>query len=186
MVALIVLIVALLVAPGTAHAGRFPCSEPGSRTVRENSVARVFRETDGTVTSCSKRTGHRGFLVSEDQDTIAEIRLRGHKLAYAYESCLDPLGDECHRGLTLEDVRGGRPRFVEIVPWDRVRIVLRRSGAMAWALEAGEGPVLYRRASRGRRKRLDAGGSLDIPSLRLRGSTLSWVRDGTTRSATLR
>jgi hypothetical protein len=184
--ALLVLIAVLLAAPGAADAGGFSCSEPGSKTIRENSVARVYRESDETITSCSKRTGHREFLVNEVDDTIAEIRLRGHKLAYAYESCLDALGDECDRGLTLEDVRGGRPHFVEIVPWDRVRIVLRRSGAMAWALEAGEGPVLYRRASGGRRKRLDAGGRLEIPSLRLRGSTVSWVRGGTRRTATLR
>jgi hypothetical protein len=179
-------LLALLAAPApTPAAVRSSCAERDSTTVRDNSVARVYRDGDDAFYSCSKRTGHREFLGDDVMGTVAEIRLRGHWVAYAFEYCLDALGDECERGIALEDVRSGRTRYSEAVPWDLVRIVLRRNGSLAWAVDDGLEVAVYRRAA-GRRQPLDRGEGIEVGSLRLRGSTLSWVNGGARRSAELR
>ena len=186
MALVLLLLAVVLVPPEAASAARVSCAERGTVTVRENSVARVYRDGDAAYFSCSRRTGHREYIGDDAMGTVAEIRLRGHMLAHAFESCLDALGDECERGIALADVRAGRGLYSEAVPWDRIRIALRRTGAIAWAVEAGEGGEVYAWDRRRLRRVLDRSSGVDIGSLRLRGTTLSWVRGGTRRTATLR
>jgi hypothetical protein len=170
-----------LAAAGPAEA-RTSCAAAGSSTVRENSVARVYQSSDDELIACSKRTGRRVDLVGPE-DRFSELRLRGHYVAYGYESCVDALGDECTFGIELVHVARGRSEFRAGALVERV--ALRRSGALAWSEDEGSDRSVHRRDRAGRR-RLDSGVRLDAASLRLRGSTLSWVNDGVRRTAPLR
>jgi hypothetical protein len=62
-------------------------------------------------------------------------------------------------------------------------LALKPNGAIAWTV-SGSGPELWALDAAGLRQ-LDAGTALDLESLELDGSTLTWTNGGTTRSATL-
>jgi hypothetical protein len=177
----------LLAAPAGAPAATTSCSSKGSTTVRENSVVRLYDEDDISLFSCSKRTGHREFLHAYDAGRVWQLRLRGHYVAYAYESCLDAAGEEdCLLGIEVNDARTGRRTFSEMNAYGADRLVLKRNGSIAWGIEYGDtGGDIFKRDCDGR-KRLARGKGVDPRSLRLRGSTLSWTSGGERRTAPLR
>ena len=73
-------------------------------------------------------------------------------------------------------------------------LVLKASGALAWTVSGSGGgaacgtslPCRVMKSERHSRAVLDEGFGIVLTSLKLRGSTVSWIRDGIRRSATLR
>lgn len=182
--ACVVLVAGLLASPADARVAS-SCAAGGSETLRENSVARVYEDRDEFVAVCSKRTGHREDLDSGDWP-IWQIRLRGHYVAYAFDFCIDALGDEdCFRGVARVDARSGAYSNLGGGRGEVRRVVLRRTGAVAWSEHEGEVGAVYRRGRDGFR-RLERAHGLDAASLRLAGTTLSWRTGGERRRATLR
>lgn len=171
-----------LAAPAGTPARTVSCASSDSTTVRENSVARVYEAGDELI-ACSKRTGRHETLAGP-QDQWREVRLRGHWAAFAHEFCLDALGDECGWGVDLVHVMR-RETIVFGVDGLPGRVVLRRTGGVAWSADEGSAYAVYRREGR-RARRLDRGRDVKAASLRLRGSTLEWRRGTERRTATLR
>ena len=163
------------------------CAAGGSQTERANSVARIYVDRDNLLIACSKRTGHREQLGDLYSDQFHLLRLRGHYLAFAAEMCLDAAGEEgCSYGVQLVDVRSGRTLFAGAGDGDARRVIVTRSGGLAWSEDEGDATGAVYRRDGARQRRLDRADGLDPLSLRLEGSTLSWSSAGKRRTATLR
>ena len=175
----------LMAAPAGARE-RHSCAARGSETLRENSVARVYGTAAGDVVACSRRTGHREVLAAAESDErLWQLRLRGHYTAFAYEFCVDALGDDCHLGVARVNARSGAYRRMGSVAWEVVRVELRRTGGVAWSEDEQVAAAVYRHDRDGLR-RLERARGLKPASLRLRAATLTWVTNGTRRRAPLR
>lgn len=173
---------AVAAAGPSAAAPSRSCAERGSTTARETSNVRVYETADGELIACSKRTG-RWVDLAGPEDRVWELRVRGHYVAFAYDSCVDALGDDCLTGIDLVQVARAELEFSRHghVP----RVVLRRTGALAWSDDEGDRAAIFRRSG-GKVRRLDRGPGVDAESLRLAGSTLEWRHGGARRTASLR
>ena len=124
----------------------------------------------------------------DDDSDLDHLTLVEPYVAYEHSEC--PMG--CVYSLHVQDLRDGGVRHLPRVPRDSfgqvTDLALRDTGSVAWiarpsqyssetqpAVWADDGVVS---------RRLDSG-NVDLASLELNGSTLTWVRDGVTMSATL-
>jgi hypothetical protein len=185
----VVALVAGVLVPSAPASAASSCSASGSRTVFENGVARVYEDRDYNTFVCSKVNGTRRMIAFDPEDVAELIVLRGHFVAYGWESC-EPPGPEagCARRLYVRDVRREEPVFASGGEPDW--IVLRSNGSVAWSetmLDDADRDVglIYRHTRRGT-TRLDRGRRVDPGSLRLTGRKLSWLNGGERRRATLR
>lgn len=181
MVATLGALLVLAAAPGGAAARSVSCAWSHSITLRENSVARVY-EAGEELIACSKRTGRRETLAGPE-DRWREVRLRGHWAALAHETCFDALGDDCVWSVDLVHVMRGETLTFGVDGFVG-RVVLRRTGGLAWSADEATFAIYMREGRKARR--LDRGRDVDAVSLRLEGSTLEWRRGGERRTATLR
>jgi hypothetical protein len=130
----------------------------------------------------------RAVRLEEDFDPDSDLRLfrlAGPYIAYAQDYC--PMG--CGWNVQVVDLRTRKKRVIivgsEGGPGGRATdLVLAPSGALAWIVDGSPNQVAAQDAS-GRRV-LDSGETIALTSLRLRGSTLTWMNGGTVRSGTLR
>lgn len=176
------------------------CGPAGAPTLAANPVARVY-VARGVAYGCALRTGksyrfggRAACLVAPRVDPVV---LAGSFAAYGLTTCGT---DTAHSQVLVRNLAGGKlwvsdyaisggvpPESFEGVK----RIVIKDDGAVAWL--AGVGSIgLTRdqfevvRVDRRGEALLDSGTRISSPSLRLRGSTVTWRDGGRTRSATLR
>lgn len=165
------------------------CSAKGSRTLAENRVARIYEDVDYDVFACSKVTGENVRIAFDPEDVATLITLRGHFVAYGWESC-EPPGPEagCVQSFYVRDVRRKKPVFAGGGEPDAV--VLRANGSVAWSetvLDEDDRDVgEIHRHTRSGTTRLDRGPRVDTGSLKLVRNKLSWLNNDKRRRATLR
>jgi hypothetical protein len=175
------------------------CRTHRAKSVLSAPTGRVFwqplwNDSDGWTTTayaCLFAVDKR-FKLAQDEDDDSDLdrfRLVGLYLAYAQAEC--PMG--CGFSIHVRDLRDGREtRHVPLMgssPLGSVTdLELRDTGSVAWIADVppyfpdvGRGVWAY---DRGGYRRLD-GGNISLGSLTLSGATLTWVKDGMTRSATL-
>jgi hypothetical protein len=185
-----------------------PCRPRGSSTLAETRTARIFtlqvgqgdydsaEFTEGCVFSVR---GHIqlawavGFLDSNmaEPETLTSYKLAGPFAGFVKES---PGPADYTRTLDVTDLRTGRLLWSVSADFGISDFeVQTQTGALAWigAVVDGPGasgsqplPVVSRVNSSGIAE-LDRGTGIDVRSLRLRGSMLTWIHDGITKSATL-
>jgi hypothetical protein len=126
---------------------------------------------------------------------LEQFRLAAPYLAYA---CGGNWMDRCIAGVRVVDLRDGSVRSPRMPAWVFGRrgftvptdIQLKDNGSVAWIiadLQAGgrPGPREVGALDGAGQRLLDSGSKLDVNSLELNESTLTWINDGTRRSATL-
>lgn len=130
-----------------------------------------------------------------DDETVEVPRLAGQLVAYAAGECA--IGG-CFAQLEIRDLRDGsvvRTLYATPGPPDgpnRVHdLVLTGTGALAWTVSRGAFVVepfdpqqVWALDTQGQRL-LDGGSAIDLQSLSLNGSALTWIKGGVVRSATL-
>jgi hypothetical protein len=103
--------------------------------------------------------------------------------------------DRCFAGVRVVDLRDGSLRSPQLPAWVfnhigwgpvPADVELKENGSVAWTIA---GPPGWQREvgaldTAGQRL-VDSGPNLDVNSLELNESTLTWINDGTTRSTTL-
>jgi hypothetical protein len=129
----------------------------------------------------------RALLLDEDFDPDSDLRLfrlAGPYVAYAQDFC--PMG--CGWNVYVVDLRNGEKRQISLGSegssgGPATDLVLAPSSSVAWIVDASPNQVAAQDAS-GRRA-LDSGNTIALSSLELHGSTLTWVKGGVLRSASL-
>ena len=177
---------------------KVPCGPPGDKTLAADPVARVY-QVGSKVYGCaagSKRTyqlgaGSRSFRGSGD----GPYALAGRVVAYGESfqgvdtRTASVVVLRLSNGKQLHSDPATSHNLVESVQSVK-RLVLKADGAVAWSATdtsiIGRGTELEVNKHDGRGySLLDSGARVDVNSLRLHGSRLSW-RDGTsTRTSTL-
>lgn len=182
------------------------CSLKGSKTIKANRGARVFKKVNktgyGKVFGC-RRSANRAFdlgFIGECQNN-EEIRLAevaGRRALLGIYECSLSAG---WWNVALVNLGTGRHEFASSpigspVPDEATfdalrRIVVASDGAVAWTATRSSGGVTsaveVRRRMRGSASAsilLDSGTDIDRDSLRKRGRTLSWTKAGVRRTAT--
>jgi hypothetical protein len=173
------------------HPGKTAREGPGSRVLLveasdgyEYAVACLY-SVDKPVTL--------GLDIDGDPD-VGLYRLAGRYVAYRESSC-EGLGG-CLSDVFVRDLRTGKKVFEgpQGVPFDNVSdLALKDTGAVAWIAqpEGGDGvsppgaqTTLWASDRQGFRV-LDSGDGIGLRSLELSDSTLTWIKDGMPRTATL-
>lgn len=209
-----VLFATLLAGAGTEPAAashlKQKCFPSGSKTVYKTSEGRFYTRTvkpyfGGTkaLFACSYRYG-RSYRLWEgdytDPYSYGLFRISGHFAGYvvdpgcpADDGCgvgrrvtslnLRTGADRAYWGTTLEDVQGERAHD----------LVLRRNGSIAsiasgteFGDETPPSVIQVRALDASGVRTLDEGPGISLRSLELGGTTVSWVKDGVRKSATLR
>jgi hypothetical protein len=181
------------------------CSLKGSKTIKANRDARVFKVVTrgfGRVYGC-RRSARRAFelgWVGECQNyhEILLAEVAGPRAALGAFECALTAG---WWDVELVDLRNGRREFSsppigsptpnEATVDALRRIVVASDGALAWTATRSAGGVTsvveVRRRMRGSASAsilLDSATDIDPGSLRKRGRTLSWTKAGVRRTAT--
>jgi len=180
---------------GASAAGRPPsCQAAKSKTLHQNSLARVFARpsaTGGTqLVGCWRKTGRRRVLASGDgaQGGARLVRLAGRHVAF-YDEASESCGPNCAsrnqtRRITRVDLRSGR-RVVTVVRLAPARLLLNAHGEMAWVQPAA-GDAVELLAYDARREHLVDSGAIVPASVRLEaGGRLRWANAGVSRSTQL-
>ncbi len=201
--------------PVPAEAKRSTCSKRGGSTVLRTSSARIFRKGND-VYGCHRgpRRVFRLGTDLPPEEILAEagvrpVRVAGPLVGYSY-FLRDPRGRFfSSQSLRVRDLRDGRTlRLIDYSdPPDATvfrtvpDLEVKANGSLAWIFEYGAlgpgGEVIRRYEVRtadgalGKRAQsanhvIDPGPDIAPESLTLRGSTLSWVRNGQVVSAPLR
>ncbi len=187
LVALFVVVAAVALAPA-ASAGP-SCRAKGSKTVHQNSLARVFTRpspTAGTqLVGCWKKTGRRRVLAAAGARLV---RLAGRYAAF-YSEASENCGPHCAsrnqtRQITRVDLRDGG-RVVTVVRMVPARLLLNGQGEMAWVQQPAAGAVELL-AYDAKHDHLVDDGAIVPASVRLEaGGRLHWANAGVSRSAQL-
>jgi hypothetical protein len=184
------------------------CRSQRAKTLVEGPTGRVFeqykpngpRQWIPHVFACLFATNKRYHLgLNWDETRLDVFRLAGPFVGYSPIDC-GPQGP-CFGSIRVKDLRTGervvdepppsgdqcyRPGFSSS-PSEVQGLVLKDNGSVAWIVRVYDGQG-YREVcafdSSGRRQ-LDLGNGIDTKSLKLSDSTITWVKDGTVRSATL-
>jgi hypothetical protein len=176
------------------------CSARGARSVLVGRETRVF-SLGGSIYGCSERTGRRSLLGSAGvcigSERAGPFALSGETVGYALERCGVDTGTTELIARRLTD--GMRLRIAPAIhgvlgPESFVTvgsIVVAGDGALAWIASAASVATHRQarevdRADRSGFSTLDSGSAINAGSLALHGSTLSWRRGSSTRSAALR
>jgi hypothetical protein len=165
------------------------CASHRAKTLLSAPTGRVFWESrwddrDGWMTvayACLFSVNRLVKLGQDDDDDedVEAIRLVGPYVAYSRAYC--PMG--CNFDLTVIDLRDGR-RVKRVGTGGITDLELKENGSVAWIEFASESErEVWAYDTTGRRQ-LDRG-NIPRQSLTLEGSTLSWMKDGVTYTATL-
>lgn len=179
------------------------CRTQRARTLSSTNTGRIFEQyrLDGGeffphVYACLFETDERVLLGRNYDDERIEVpRLAGSLIAYAAVGCGV---SGCQASIEVRDlstgavVREARPVLGPPDGPHGVRdLALTENGSLAWTVARGKwfeprfsAHELWVLDSHGQR-RVDSGPNLELESLHLDGSTITWVNDGTARSATL-
>jgi hypothetical protein len=134
---------------------------------------------------------NRAFELDQDDDDDSDLdtfRLVEPYVAYGQAEC--PMG--CGFSLHVQDLRDGRERHLPRAEGQSIGrvtdIALRATGSVAWISRAAPysedlRPAVW--ADDGQVTRLLDRGNIDLESLELSGTTLTWTRDAAQQSATL-
>lgn len=207
--ALAALTTAAVATAGSVEAAVAPtasCQHPKSKTIFSNKVVRVFRVGRVDVGNFTTRrlyacllSADRPLLLTSAYDdgdyreaSYGSVRLAGRFVAWSqvasdvtcskYQDC----GPDYEATVYAVGVADLKRRKVLRVPGSVAdgALVLSTGGAVGWLQRAGEATEVRTRASNGSLRIVDTG-AIAPSSLTLSGSTLSWVNDGVTRTATL-
>lgn len=200
-----VLLAAPVVAPADpadpgAHAAakKKRCALKGTTTVRKNRFARVFERSfrGGTTRlyGCLYRKNRRVLLDESTGDTSAgegydAVKLNGRFVAWQHTTYDDSCRFECTSGsgdvttLWVEGLANRRQRQFDGGLDSEQALVVTRKGAIAWV----QGGRVWGADSTAREDRILYDGTDAEPdSLRLRGSTVSWLAGDRRMSEVLR
>jgi hypothetical protein len=124
--------------------------------------------------------------------SLKHFRLAGPYLAYG---CGGNWMDRCFAGVRVVDLRDGSLRSPQLPAWVfnhigwgpvPADVELKENGSVAWTIAGPPGwPREVGALDTSGQRLLDSGPNLDVNSLELNESTLTWLNDGTTRSTTL-
>jgi hypothetical protein len=136
-----------------------------------------------------------GAGMSDFGPEIDHPSLSGPFVGYTIEDCGG--NGPCWYDIGVTDLRNGRKHRwgtaacdksdAKAPPNEVARLEEEDNGAIAWTVAVGQGNT-YREvcaADALSKRRIDVGDGIDLKSLRLSGSTLTWVKDGSARSTTL-
>jgi hypothetical protein len=185
---------------GSSSGAGGTCGPSAARTLAVDRVARVY-QSGGGVYGCST-AGRRSYRLGAGARSIREgragpIALAGVDVAYGLTRYgVDTVGAQAvvrnlRNGgqLRSEPATAGRlgVEFFESI----AAVVVKPGGAVAWiaqggsVIPAGHGVIQVSKADARGRALLDSGSGIDVRSLRLLGSTLSWRHDGRVETARL-
>jgi hypothetical protein len=182
--------------PAVDTAATKRCVLKGSETVVKNRYGRVFERSfrDGTTRlySCLYKKNRRVVLDEATGDTSAgegydAVKLNGRFVAWQHTTYDDSCRFECTSGsgdittLWVENIRTHRQKQVQGGLDTERALVVTRTGAIAWV----QGGRVWARGTGGERILYD-GTDAKPNSLRLRGSTVSWLVGDERMSAVLR
>ncbi len=195
--------------PASASHLKKKCFPRGSKTVYKTSEGRFYtrmvRQRVGpghyeVFYACSYRYG-RSYRLTEGEPPGAEryqlFRISGHFAGYVHYGVACEACDSARATVTSLNLRTGRDRsyFGTTLPdWPDERahdLVLRRNGSIAsiatgTEYDHGTSAIQVRALDAGGRRVLDEGDGISLRSLELNGTTVSWVKDGVRKSATVR
>lgn len=202
--ALTLALAAALPTASSAATKKRSCSAKGAETVAKNRYVRVYtlagrRGTDeiARLYACLRKTNRRVRLDTASDDgyvsaqTFDTVRLNGRFVAWQHSEYDGSCKDQCPPGydqtpveLRVANVRTRKVKRVDGSLGEGDALVVTRRGAIAW-IEPGD-PVSVRAVDADGRRVLDEGDDIDGGSLRLSGSTVSWIAGGAPMSAVLR
>jgi hypothetical protein len=183
---------------GAASAqARIPCRPgPHTITIAHSAHARIFEyEPNGNDYACLYSNGHARYLSPSEHFEYRLARFAGTYVAYVQNIMAidDHVGVMNLRTGRLHNYQEVRPIENSLCP-QVDSLVLKRDGAVAWIATnfAGGGCVNppgpafeVRRHDRRGLRTIDEGPGIVTTSLHLSASTLSWVKAGHVRSASL-
>ena len=176
------------------------CGPSSARTLAADHIARVYA-TASAVYGCTRGASQRyklGAVGPIREARVGSVALAATVVAYSQSTFgVDTISSvvvvrRLSDGKQLADdpafVGPLGPEFSESVQ----SVVTKRDGSAAWIVEGGsivsqQSTTEVVSLSAGRERILDSGsgGGIDVKSLRLQGSSLTWTHGGQTRSATL-
>jgi hypothetical protein len=178
--------------------GHGSCGPANANTLAANGRVRVYA-LHQAVFGCSAarrhsfRLGHATRSIGEDE--VGPVAVAGDLAAYGLRrfgvdtALASVVVRRLTDGTTLKELSATRALGAE--SFQSVEsVVIRRDGAVAWigsvhSIGARRSAIEVHEAGTGGDRLLDSGSGIDAGSLRLHGSTLSWVDGGATRHATL-
>jgi hypothetical protein len=185
------------VAARASAQARIPCRPgPGTTTIAHSKNARIFEDsrTENDY-ACLYSNGHPHLLSPSEHYGYPIVRFAGPYVAYV------PTTEGSQGETTVMDMRSGHKHSYEAVqPYETnnlcgevVSLVLKSDGAVAWtARNLGEAcphappaTVEVRVHDRHGLRVLESNAGIVPSSLHLSDSTLSWLKSGETRTATL-
>ncbi len=175
------------------------CGPSSAQTLTADAVARVYT-SNGSVYGCSGTSGKRSTLGKRTSclgtERAGPVTLTGQLVAYGVQICGVDTGFAQVVVRRLSDGKRltSAPAFTGPLgaePFQSVdSLVLKADGAVAWiatgrSLATHSSHRQVQSEDKNSQKLLDSSGSIQLGSLRLNGSTLTWKRGGKTRSASL-
>jgi hypothetical protein len=159
-------------------AARSDCAKRGSKTLRANKWARVYKERDGDLVACAFRTGFRTHLDSGTQ-RVPLFRLTGRYLGFNVIECRE----QCESRVEIDNLAPAGDFSITYLEGDDVLtdMVLTRQRSAAWI--ARNSDSLLRVETLG--AVLDRGPDIKPRSLARSGRTLYWTNAGEPQSAEL-
>ena len=183
------------------------CHSQRAKTLLEGSTGRVFEQYDISggntffphLYAClfGNKRYHLG--VNWDDMRLDVFRLAGPFVGYSEIGCAI-VG--CFSAIRVRDLRDGKTFHYGTALCDKPPdsstaqtnqvpdLELKDNGSVAWTIAVNRSPYVpgyleVCAADTTGRRQLDVGNGIDLNSLTLSGSTLTWVKDGVARSATL-
>ena len=195
------------VLPAEAATKKDPsCKRAGSRTVAQNSVARVYEVKaaeagQARLYGCRRSTGKRALLDTAGDDfseylitDYENVRLAGVHVAWASSSvdysckaACPPGYDGKSASVRVYDLRRRTERAIQGAEPLGPALVLSRLGGVAWAVrDAVSGGVDIHASLRTGDDRVIDSGNIDPKSLAIEITIISWMRDGVEQFVRLR
>jgi hypothetical protein len=188
----------LIARPAPSHASSPPCGPAGAHTLAVDGVARVYA-LGSSVFGCANG-GSRSYKLGQRKTCVGAARVgpvvvSARLAAYALSRCGVDTGftqvivERLTDGVQLRALAATSPPGPE--SFQSVgSLALKSDGAVAWigtgsSIVGDRKLIEVRKADRDGVKLLDSGGAIDVASLRLHHSRLSWKHGSATRTATL-
>jgi hypothetical protein len=190
---------------GTRYLPGCPHASADVTRFAENAQAIAYDPTGEDLFGCLKRSGHRyhlAFPINAPDGYVADVTLVGGRVAFgAWEGSACQRYGACPPGfvpkvyVAVVDLRTGARREFSIPP-DQLNgnsapvvhraLVLSANGSIAWigCVDCSKGYEVHVADRTGARV-VDSGPGIDVDSLRLSGTTVTWTNGGAVRSAAL-